>query len=58
MSTTMIHPASQTANASTHDRRERKQVVHLGTFADGQRAESVTVTYSAEVGSFGAAPRN
>jgi hypothetical protein len=58
VSTTMIDPASEHMPASTHERRERKQAVHLGTFADGQRAVPVTVTYSAEVGSFGGVSRD
>ena len=37
--------------------RKGKRTRHLGTFADGQRAEEVTVTYSAEVGSFGETDR-
>jgi hypothetical protein len=32
---------------------ERTQTLRLGTFADGQRAVPVRVTYSPEVGSFG-----
>jgi hypothetical protein len=51
---TTIDPASPNTNASTHERRERNQIVNIGTFADGQRAEPVTVTYSTKVGSFGA----
>jgi hypothetical protein len=54
---TTINPASPYTTASTHERRERTQIVHIGTFADGQRAEPVTVTYSAKVGSFGAPAR-
>jgi hypothetical protein len=32
---------------------ERTKSLRLGTFADGQRAVPVRVTYSPEVGSFG-----
>ena len=32
---------------------ERTKTLRLGTFADGQRAIPVRVTYSPEVGSFG-----
>ena len=37
--------------------RARKQPLHVGTFADGQRTSLVTVIYSADVGSFGDAAR-
>jgi hypothetical protein len=39
--------------ASPRSTRTRKQTLHLGTFADGQRAAPLTVTYSVAVGSFG-----
>jgi hypothetical protein len=44
---------NQHSNASARARRDAEQTIQLGTFADGQRAAPVTVTYSAEVGSFG-----
>jgi hypothetical protein len=36
---------------------ERTQALRLGTFADGQRAVRVRVTYSPDVGSFGRGER-
>ena len=54
MSTTTINRPTPHTNAST---RESEQTLHVGTFADGQRDERVTVTYSAQVGSFGRAGR-
>ncbi len=47
MNTTATHLPKPHADESTHERR-------VGTFADGQRAAPVTVTYSADIGSFGA----
>jgi hypothetical protein len=41
----------------TDQRRESKHTLHLGTFADGQRAVPVIVTYSAAIGSFGGVER-
>jgi hypothetical protein len=38
---------------TARDMRDRTQTVHVGTFADGQRAAPLTATYSAETGSFG-----
>jgi hypothetical protein len=37
--------------------REREHARHVGTFADGQRAQRLTVVYSDEVGSFGDSER-
>jgi hypothetical protein len=45
-------PQTQTV-ASTRETRGRKPTIHVGTFADGQRAVQLTATYSAEIGSFG-----
>jgi hypothetical protein len=59
MSTTTTQHTKSSLNersdrdVSLHGTRPRKQPRHLGTFADGQRASSVTVIYSADVGSFG-----
>jgi len=39
--------------ASAHGTQERTKTLRIGTFADGQRAVPVRVTYSPEVGSFG-----
>jgi len=36
---------------------ERTKTLRLGTFADGQRAVAVRVTYSPHVGSFGSVER-
>ena len=38
---------------TTHGGPGRTKTLRLGTFADGQRAVPVRVTYSPEVGSFG-----
>ncbi|HUA69953.1 MAG TPA: hypothetical protein VMA96_02690 [Solirubrobacteraceae bacterium] len=43
-------PEQHTASAGAP---ERTKTLRLGTFADGQRAVPVRVTYSPEVGSFG-----
>jgi len=51
MSTATIPLRKPHANASTRELR-------VGTFADGQRAVPVTLTYSAKVGSFGDAARD
>jgi hypothetical protein len=51
--TTTTQLRTQPKTASPRSARARKQTLHLGTFADGQRAAPVTVTYSAAVGSFG-----
>jgi hypothetical protein len=45
-------------NASADRVLERTQTRHVGTFADGQRAVPLTVTYSDEIGSFGNTERN
>jgi len=58
MSTTTRHFPAQQPSTSTGSVRERKQTLHLGTFADGQRAIPVTVTYSPDVGSFGDVERS
>jgi hypothetical protein len=52
MTIATLRPQAQTV-ASTRDTRPRKPTIHVGTFADGQRAEPLTATYSAEIGSFG-----
>lgn len=63
MSTTTTNLPKQHADAKPHTSasprgtRERKQRLHLGTYADGQRASPVTVIYSSGVGSFGDAGR-
>jgi hypothetical protein len=54
MRTTTTHFLTPQTNAST---RDRERTLQVGTFADGQRGVPVTVTYSAEVGSFGRAGR-
>jgi hypothetical protein len=46
------------SNASADRMRERTQTRHVGTFADGQRAVPLTVTYSDEIGSFGDTEQN
>jgi hypothetical protein len=52
MRTTRLHFPQHTT-ASTRGVPERTETLRLGTFADGQRAVPVRVTYSPEVGSFG-----
>jgi hypothetical protein len=47
------HFPEQQTTTSTRGVPERAQALRLGTFADGQRAVPVRVTYSPEVGSFG-----
>ena len=44
-------PEQQTASARGVP--DRTKTLRLGTFADGQRAVPVRVTYAPEVGSFG-----
>jgi hypothetical protein len=36
---------------------EHRQTLHVGTFAEGQRAVPLTVTYSPDVGSFASVER-
>jgi hypothetical protein len=57
MSTTRPHFPEQQTTASARGVPGRNQTLRLGTFADGQRAVPVRVTYSPEVGSFGQAER-
>lgn len=52
MTIATLRPQTQTV-ASTHDVRARKASIHIGTFADGQRALPLTATYSTQIGSFG-----
>ena len=47
------HFPEQQTTSSTRGVPERTQTLRLGTFAEGQRALPVRVTYSPEVGSFG-----
>jgi hypothetical protein len=54
--TTRHFPRRQ-PNSSTARVPEHKQELHLGTFAEGQRAVPVTVTYSPDVGSFASVER-
>jgi hypothetical protein len=57
MSTTTMHFQRHQTNTSMSGVREHKQTLSLGTFAEGQRAVPVTVTYSPHVGSFGSVER-
>jgi len=57
MSTTSLHFPEEQTPASTRGMPERTQALRLGTFADGQRAVRVRVTYSPDVGSFGRGER-
>jgi hypothetical protein len=51
MTIATLDPQTQTV-ATTRDTRARRPTIHVGTFADGQRAEPLTAAYSAEIGSF------
>jgi hypothetical protein len=53
MTATTMNLAQPHADVPTRERRDSKPTLHLGTFADGQRAVPVMVTYSATIGSFG-----
>jgi len=55
--TTMPFPPKQ-ATVATHATPAANQPLRLGTFADGQRAVGVTVSYSPRVGSFADAARD
>jgi hypothetical protein len=57
MSITTTHLLKPLTNASTSETRDREETLHLGTFADGQRAVTVKVAYSGEVGSFASGTR-
>ena len=47
------HFPEQHMTSSTRGVPERAPTLRLGTFADGQRAMPVRVTYSPDLGSFG-----
>jgi hypothetical protein len=55
MSTTMMYLPREHATTSMRGTSlsQRNQTIQLGTYADGQRAVRVTVTYSPRVGSWG-----
>jgi hypothetical protein len=57
MTTTTRHFPRQQPSTPTGRVPERKQTLHLGTFAEGQRSFPVTVTYSPDVGSFASVER-
>ena len=44
MTIATLRPRTQTF-ASTRDQRARNSTIHIGTFADGQRAVPLTVTW-------------
>jgi hypothetical protein len=58
MSTTTMYLPREHATTSTRGTPQQNQPVRLGTYADGQRAVAVTVTYSPTVGSWGNVERN
>jgi hypothetical protein len=58
MSTTTMQFPRHAPNTPTGSVREHKQTRYLGTFAEGQRAVPVTVTYSPDVGSFASVARS
>ena len=53
MSTTTMYPPREQTTTSIRDRPQRNQPIRLGSYADGQRAVAVTVTYTPGIGSFG-----
>ena len=57
MSTTTMHFPRHQSNTPMDGVQEKKQTRYLGTFAEGQRAVPVTVTYSPDVGSFASVER-
>jgi hypothetical protein len=54
--TTKHFPRKQ-PDSSTSRVPEHRHTRHIGTFAEGQRAAAVTVTYSSDVGSFASVER-
>lgn len=58
MSTTTRHFPRQQPNTHTGGLPEHNQTIHLGTFAEGQRAVPVTVIHSRDVGSFASVERS
>ena len=58
MSTTTMYLPREDATTSMRGAPERNQPIRLGTFANGQRAVGVTVTYRPRIGSFGEVERN
>jgi hypothetical protein len=57
MNTTRLHFPEQQTTTSPRAVPKRNRTLRLGTFADGQRAVPVRVTYAPEVGSFAQAAR-
>jgi hypothetical protein len=57
MSKTTMHFPRHHSNTPTGGAEEQKPTLYLGTFAEGQRAVPVTVTYSPDVGSFASVER-
>ena len=57
MSTTTVHFPRHQSNTPMSGVERKKQTRSLGTFAEGQRAVPVTVTYSPDVGSFASVER-
>jgi hypothetical protein len=55
--TTATHHLTPKTHASTRETRRRELTLHVGTFADGQRAVPLRASYSVEIGSFGDADR-
>jgi hypothetical protein len=53
MSTTTMYLPQEHKTTSTRGKPPRNQPIRLGTYADGQRAVGVTVTYSPTLGSWG-----
>jgi hypothetical protein len=58
MTTTTMYLPQEHAATSTRGTPQRNQPMRLGTYADGQRAVSVAVTYSPTVGSWGDVERS
>ena len=57
MSTTTMHFPRHQSNTPMDGVQEKKQTRYLGTFAEGQRAVPVMVSYSPDVGSFATVER-
>ena len=53
MTKTTMYLPREYAKTSTPRTPQRSHPIRLGTYADGQRAVGVTVTYSPRVGSWG-----
>jgi hypothetical protein len=55
--TTMTYPIPRTNPSIRRGTQNTALILHIGTFADGQRAVPLTASCSAEIGSFADAQR-